>query len=596
MAVLRTVFLSSTGRDLRAYREAAYRAIHGLDGYHCVRMEDFGARDWEVDEFCRAKVAACDLFVGIIGHVYGDHPDHSEQSFTEREFEAAAAASKPRLMFIAPDDFPLASNLIEPDAVRAKQQSFRERVNKERVRDTFTTPDDLTSRVVRAIRNWEQEAPLEGMRRSPRRVPAWPLEYFKALRRTIEMAPFVSPPSSASLQRPEVESVWVPVYVQTFGLERELLRESATQDRRVYFSEAWNRWRPEHDGPMVILGGPGSGKTTLLKHVGLGAIDAAVGVTRPNADLQFPTELLPVFVRCADLKIRTPRAARVIAGQPPQVDLGMSEAVFHAALRDGRCLLLLDGLDEAPDAKQMAQLSRWVEKLYNSFPKVRIVLSSRSASYRGDAVLRLKHHRTLNLAPMEGPEIRRFLDRWYGTIEPDAAKAAVLAEGLTKVLEDPAREDLKRLAVTPLMLLIMAFVHRSGQGLPERRVDLYNLCVDILLEHWNKENERRYIPASLGRTILRPVAFWMQLQPERRSASTTDLVPLIKPELERTPRLPERDPVAFLNLLRDCSTGLFTGISQDDFSFQHLTFQEFLAAEHVKTEPDQPAPGAAGRS
>ena len=68
---IRTVFLSSTARDLQEYREAAYKAIEGLDGYHCVRMEDFGARDQEADEFCAAKVAECDLFVGIVGTYTG---------------------------------------------------------------------------------------------------------------------------------------------------------------------------------------------------------------------------------------------------------------------------------------------------------------------------------------------------------------------------------------------------------------------------------------------------------------------------------------------------------------------------------------------
>jgi hypothetical protein len=34
------VFLSSTGRDLKTYREAAFGAIEGL-GLQCVRMEDF---------------------------------------------------------------------------------------------------------------------------------------------------------------------------------------------------------------------------------------------------------------------------------------------------------------------------------------------------------------------------------------------------------------------------------------------------------------------------------------------------------------------------------------------------------------------------
>lgn len=57
---MRTVFLSSTSKDLESYREAAYRAIEGLDGYRCVRMEDFGSRDAVAGEL---------LFRTAAGHV-----------------------------------------------------------------------------------------------------------------------------------------------------------------------------------------------------------------------------------------------------------------------------------------------------------------------------------------------------------------------------------------------------------------------------------------------------------------------------------------------------------------------------------------------
>jgi hypothetical protein len=67
MATYTTVFLSSTARDLQGHREAAFFAIQKMDGFHCVRMEDFGARDADADTFCRAKVAESDIYVGIVG-------------------------------------------------------------------------------------------------------------------------------------------------------------------------------------------------------------------------------------------------------------------------------------------------------------------------------------------------------------------------------------------------------------------------------------------------------------------------------------------------------------------------------------------------
>jgi hypothetical protein len=60
-------------------------------------------------------------------------------------------------MFVAPADFPLAANLIESEDKKAKQWSFRERVDNERVRAEFNSPDDLATKVIIAIQNWESK-------------------------------------------------------------------------------------------------------------------------------------------------------------------------------------------------------------------------------------------------------------------------------------------------------------------------------------------------------------------------------------------------------------------------------------------------------
>ena len=154
---LTTVFLSSTGKDLHEHRKRAYRAIQRLDGYECVWMEDFGARDWQADDFCRAKVAECDVFVCIVGHRRGESPEGNDESYTEREYDAACDAGRPRLVFLSPEDFPLAADLIESDDKRTAQKEFREKASGERILDTFGSPDDLASRVMQAIHNWAQE-------------------------------------------------------------------------------------------------------------------------------------------------------------------------------------------------------------------------------------------------------------------------------------------------------------------------------------------------------------------------------------------------------------------------------------------------------
>lgn len=90
MAAKKTVFLSSVSTGLEAYREAVYHAIEKMEGYHCVRMEDFGARDRDSKELCRIKAAECDLFVGIAGQRYGSCPTGARQAALRGSSAAAA--------------------------------------------------------------------------------------------------------------------------------------------------------------------------------------------------------------------------------------------------------------------------------------------------------------------------------------------------------------------------------------------------------------------------------------------------------------------------------------------------------------------------
>lgn len=165
--MLTTVFLSSTAKDLAPYRDAVNKAIQRRDGYHCVRMEDFGARSQRPEDFCRKAVGESDIFVCILGLLYGSQPEGSEQSFTEIEYEAAALYSKPRLVFMVPDDFPIPGNLleVENDERRRRQQAFRDRARKHCISETFATPDELALDVISALDNWERDQQREQERR-----------------------------------------------------------------------------------------------------------------------------------------------------------------------------------------------------------------------------------------------------------------------------------------------------------------------------------------------------------------------------------------------------------------------------------------------
>lgn len=159
-----TVFLSSTASDLADCREAAYQAIEGLDGFHCVRMEDFGSHDSNALELVERKVRECDVVVCLLGWSYGSRPDRNNLSYTEIEYNAAARSRKPRLVFLASPSLRPAQSPISPDDSE-RQNAFRSRVLRERVVVEFQCATDVPGQVRQAIQNWQRATNFARRRR-----------------------------------------------------------------------------------------------------------------------------------------------------------------------------------------------------------------------------------------------------------------------------------------------------------------------------------------------------------------------------------------------------------------------------------------------
>jgi len=151
------VFLSSTALDLVPYRDAVYARLARIEVFHCVRQEDFGARNAEAVAFCCERARAADLFVGLIGMRRGWEPegDIGKRSITEIEHDCAKDAGRKRFIWVSPDNFPVPGNIHETRAEYRRQLAFRARVmaGGEIIvsQKGFTSPEDLASTVVEQL-------------------------------------------------------------------------------------------------------------------------------------------------------------------------------------------------------------------------------------------------------------------------------------------------------------------------------------------------------------------------------------------------------------------------------------------------------------
>lgn len=144
------VFISSTYQDLIVHRLAVADALERL-GLQLQRMETFGARPEDATQACLAEIEGSELFVGIYAKRYGYVPRHSEVSITEAEFDYAFSLRRPTFCFFLDDEYPWQHEFVEPQPGASQLGKFKARVEGLVIRDYFTTPDVLASRVASSI-------------------------------------------------------------------------------------------------------------------------------------------------------------------------------------------------------------------------------------------------------------------------------------------------------------------------------------------------------------------------------------------------------------------------------------------------------------
>lgn len=144
------VFLSSTAVDLINHRLAVAAALERL-GLTLARMESFGARPTDPVSACTEEIEASELFVGMYAHRYGHIPEGSEISITELEFDRARNLWRSTFCFFVEEGYQWPVDMIEQGQGKDKLRKFKSKMEKLVIRDVFTTPDMLATRVASSV-------------------------------------------------------------------------------------------------------------------------------------------------------------------------------------------------------------------------------------------------------------------------------------------------------------------------------------------------------------------------------------------------------------------------------------------------------------
>lgn len=353
----------------------------------------------------------------------------------------------------------------------------------------------------------------------------------------------------------------------------------------------------------VILGDPGSGKSTLLRFLALAGILKPLQ-RRYRAKSDERLTILITLRRYADeLKTRHNLSLIDFIQENIQGDFTLKSAdldFFEYYLETGQTVLLFDGLDELPSPHFKEIIRDRIHSLLTTYPGNTAIVTSRIVGYDNPFRFDEKEFRHHRLTKLQLPEMEQFVEDWYRVRIENKGECDANVKDLVRILKDDSHKAIRELAENPLLLTIVALVHRIDAVLPDERVVLYQKCTETLLNTWHTSKHRESEMRSKGkverrnRRRMETIANWMHC----RSVSTgrdaravvpyDDLLDFLTryiTEIEKSSD-PDNDPVdlagEFLEFVKK-RAGLLIEAGDQQYSFVHLTFQEYLTASHIIT-------------
>lgn len=337
---------------------------------------------------------------------------------------------------------------------------------------------------------------------------------------------------------------------------------------------------------FVILGDPGAGKSTFAAKL---AHDVASDLI-PGAEGRVPFLLV---LRNFAPSFRTggkglAHYLEQVAADPYNLT-PPSQAVDYL-LRNGRAIVLLDGLDELVEPDLRRKVVQLVDGFVNRYPLVPVIVTARRIGYT-DAPLDRRFFATGTITELNDNQVEAYAHHWFAlddsTPELDRPRMAnsFLAES----------KSIAELRSNPLLLALLCAMYSSEHYIPQNLPQVYEQCAIMLFNRWDK---MRGIPVPLEfrgrlRGAIQYLAWHFFNAEESAKAMPRHRIIRTLADYLIAKHFDEDDALAtaeqFVEFCTDRSwilTDIGATSSEPRYGFTHRTFHEYFAAEHlVRTHP-----------
>ncbi|WP_414620643.1 HEAT repeat domain-containing protein, partial [Calothrix sp. CCY 0018] len=351
--------------------------------------------------------------------------------------------------------------------------------------------------------------------------------------------------------------------------------------------EDWEKAK-QNQSRIVVLADPGMGKSTLLRTESCTIVEKSYQVL----DNQQPVEniVIPLLIRLstlaekitemspveAILNIVRERHSNILRHHQNTNIVDFLNDFLKQQLLTGKCLLLLDALDEVPQQKRF-QLLEKLNNFVRAYPNCQIIATSRIVGYGGKLVDDAKE---MEIVPFNQEKTEQYIETWFNNAREYLQDTSVTAEGLIQALRE--RPQIGGLAQNPLLLsLICSLYQQDKLKLPARRGEIYQQSVKYMLAKWSHDNSRKSadeVTVESKTELLEKLAYEFSRK-GKEVFTLRELRRVIKDDLGNN----DNETNQLINQLSE-QDGILQKLNSDDneqYLFLHRTFQEYFTASYL---------------
>ena len=258
-------------------------------------------------------------------------------------------------------------------------------------------------------------------------------------------------------------------------------------------------------------------------------------------------------------------------------DTILSYELINYYLKRGRCLVLLDALDEVDKTKRQKLHSLVINFFKNENPNNKICITSRARGFLPE-----KDIEVYEIEPLDSIQIKTYVDNIIKLGKFDKKDRNSFLQQ-TEILVN------KGFLSSFLVLSLLINIYKAERELPENKLELYQKCFEYISNKREKEKSQDKYDWSLISTLMKDNTF-MELSnlclPNNSDVSKDAIIECLTNVYRRKYESENRTEQAIEQFLIFCSdrTELFVPSSGEDcFKFFHRSFFEYFYSQYIYT-------------